>query len=67
MLSQIQTGKVSYDLICPSDYTIQRMIQEDLLIPFDDNGTPYYDMYASSYLLGKLDKIKITKYDECLY
>lgn len=64
MLSQIQTGKVSYDLICPSDYTIQRMIQEDLLIPFDDNATPYYDMYASSYLLGKLDKIKITKYDE---
>ena len=64
MLSQIKTGKVSYDLICPSDYTIQRMIQDDLLEPFDEGSTPNYDKNVSDFLLNKLDAITITKYDE---
>ena len=37
MLNNIKTGKTQYDLICPSDYTIQKMLNEDLLIKFDMN------------------------------
>lgn len=67
MLSELETGKSSYDLICPSDYTIQRMIQNDLLEPYDedfDEKYPNYSTYASEYLLGKLNNIKVTNYNE---
>lgn len=57
MLSELKTGKTNYDLICCSDYTIQRMINDDLVIPFDDNATPNYNKYVSKYLTGKLDNI----------
>ena len=66
MLSQVKTGKVKYDLICPSDYAIQKMIAEDLIIPFEDeNGkstTRVYDEYASKFLLDKLDGIDVKVY-----
>ena len=67
MLSQVKTGKVKYDLICPSDYAIQKMIAEDLIIPFEDeNGkstTRVYDEYASKFLLDKLDGIDVKVYE----
>ncbi len=57
MLNNIKTGKTQYDLICPSDYTIQKMIKEDMLIKFDmneDNLTykyiNNYNDFASSYI-----------------
>ena len=59
MLSKIKLGVSDYDLICPSDYTIQRMISEDLLVPFDEDSTPYYDLYASKYLVNKLEEIEV--------
>ena len=66
MLSQVKTGKVKYDLICPSDYTIQKMIAEDLIIPFEDeygkSTTIVYDEYASKFLLEKLDGIDVKRY-----
>lgn len=68
MLSQVKTGKVNYDLICPSDYAIQKMIADDLIIPFEDeNGnslTPFYDNYASKFLIQKLNNIKVAGKDE---
>lgn len=68
MLSQVKTGKVSYDLICPSDYTIQKMIAEDLIIPFeDDKGnslTPIYDDNASKFLINKLNNIIVSGHEE---
>ena len=38
MFPVIQTGSVKYDVVCPSDYMIQKMIEEDLLqeINFDN-------------------------------
>lgn len=40
MLSKIEKGKEDYDVVCPSDYIIERMIQNDLLLPIDrDFGT----------------------------
>lgn len=36
MYTQIKTSKADYDVICPSDYMIEKMINEDLLIKLDD-------------------------------
>lgn len=55
MLSTITTGKSTYDLICPSEYTIQKMIRLDLLEKFELEGQKYtdvknYNLYGSKYL-----------------
>ena len=44
MLAKIEKGHEDYDLVCPSDYIIERMLQNDLLLPLDrDFGdTPNY-------------------------
>ena len=58
MLSSLKTGKSTYDLICPSDYTIQKMMSLGMLEPFDEGALPNYDAYVSKYLLGKMKEIK---------
>ena len=35
MMNTLKTGKTTYDLICPSEYTIQKMIRLDMLDEFD--------------------------------
>ena len=60
MLSSLKTGKSTYDLICPSDYTIQKMMANGMLEPFDSGSTPNYDEYASRYLLSQMDYISST-------
>ena len=35
MMNTLKTGKTTYDLICPSEYTIQKMIRLDMLEEFD--------------------------------
>ena len=68
MLSQVKTGKVVYDLICPSDYAIQKMIAEDLIIPFEDeygnSTTKVYDEFVSPFLIEKLDSIDVRFYEK---
>ncbi len=64
----------TYDLICTSDYMIQRMVREGRLQPFDiAEECPVYDQYASQEVRGKLkgmladtdgDGIKETSLDE---
>lgn len=40
-----------YDLVCPSDYMIQKMIMEDMLEQFDiETQVPNYHTYASGFL-----------------
>lgn len=57
MLNNLKTGKTQYDLICPSDYTIQKMINENMLIKFEMNNDNIsyknisnYNDYASPYI-----------------
>ena len=57
MLSSLKTGKTNYDLVCPSDYTIQKMMAQGMLEPYDVDATPNYDAYASPYLVEVLDSI----------
>ena len=50
MFNTLKTGKTTYDLVCPSEYMIMRMIKADMLIPFEEGATPTYDKYASKYI-----------------
>ena len=59
MLSELKTGKASYDLVCPSDYVIQKMIREDMIEPFDEGSTPNYDQYVSPFVYEKMSEIEI--------
>ena len=71
MLSQLQSGAATYDLICPSDYAIQKMMSQGLLQPFASgeeerkalygdtygNWADNFGLYASSYLKNWFDTI----------
>jgi len=42
MYAKINSGAATYDVIVPSDYMIQRMVEEDLLAPLDLSKIPNY-------------------------
>ena len=44
MLSKIEKGHEDFDVVCPSDYIIERMLKEDMLLPIDKDfgSTPNY-------------------------
>jgi len=52
MLSKIEKGHDDYDVVCPSDYAIERMLQMDLLLPIDRNfgDTPDYTKNVAPYI-----------------
>ena len=63
LYSQLLTGKSNYDLICPSEYMIQKMIREDLIEKIDTSNTdifPNYNAYASRYIRNRFDSITTT-------
>ena len=60
MLSKIEKGHEDYDVVCPSDYIIERMLASDLLLPIDrDFGeTPnYIDENMSPYIYSNFSKM----------
>ena len=63
MMNNLKTGKTTYDLICPSEYTIQKMIRLDMLDEYDfglkdKNGDLILENYqnVSPYLLDLFTK-----------
>ncbi|BCJ95594.1 spermidine/putrescine ABC transporter substrate-binding protein [Anaerocolumna cellulosilytica] len=50
MYPVIQTGSVKYDVVCPSDYMIQKMIQEDMLAEINYENVPNISNIDSLYL-----------------
>ena len=60
MLSKIELGHEDYDVVCPSDYIIERMLMNDLLLPIDrDFGdTPDYTKNVSPYIIEKFNQIE---------
>ena len=56
MLSKIEKGHEDYDLVCPSDYIIERMLNNGLLLPLDFASIPdeinYIALNRSPYIQG---------------
>ena len=52
MLSKIELGHEDFDVVCPSEYIIERMLRSDLLLPIDrDFGdTPDYTVNVAPYM-----------------
>lgn len=48
MYPRVAEGAVHYDVICPSDYMIQKMISNDLLQPLDFNKLPDAKKYIGA-------------------
>lgn len=49
MYNKIKGGGASYDIVIPSDYMIERMIDEDLLEKIDFNNIPNYKNIMEKY------------------
>lgn len=50
MYPKVQSGAIAYDLVCPSDYMIQKMIENDLLEPINTENIPNYKYIGKTYL-----------------
>jgi len=50
MYPVIQTGSAKYDVVCPSDYMIQKMIKEDLLQEINYDNVPNISNIDPTYL-----------------
>ncbi len=46
MYSKLSAGGVSYDVVVPSDYMVQRLIDEKLLLELDYSNIPNFDKYV---------------------
>ncbi len=62
MYSKLSGGGVSYDIIIPSDYMVERLISEDMLLPLDYKNIPNYDKYFDSEKYGNLVENGISDY-----
>ena len=49
MYSKLAGGGVSYDVIAPSDYMIERLIDEDMLLELDYNNIPNIELIDEEY------------------
>lgn len=59
MLTKIERGHEDFDVVCPSEYIIERMLKKDLLLPIDTlfTGTPNYLHNVSPYILSEINKL----------
>ena len=60
LYSEMQTGKALYDLMCPSDYMIQKLISSDMLVPLQQDLIPNYygaDSKASAVIKNIFDNL----------
>lgn len=67
MYNTVKTGKTDYDLICPSEYMIQKMIREDMLETFDleKYNLDGYQKNASLYLQNLFKTNNLDMYAAC--
>ena len=59
MLAKIERGKEDFDVACPSEYIIERMLKNDLLLPInkDFGSTPNYLGNVAPYIKEVFSKI----------
>ena len=60
LLAKIEKSHEDYDVACPSDYLIERLLQKDLLLPIshDFGATPDYTNSISPFIRACFDKIE---------
>jgi len=49
MYAKVSSGSSTYDVIIPSDYMIQRMVGEGLLLPLDLSKIPNYQYISDEF------------------
>lgn len=56
MLAKIETGREDFDVVCPSDYIIDRMLTKNLIQPLDRNfgSTPDYTKLVSPFMMDMI-------------
>ena len=59
MLSKIELGHEDYDVVCPSEYIIERMLKNDLLLPInrDFGSTPDYTGNVAPFIKDMLTQV----------
>lgn len=69
MLTKIERGHEDFDVVCPSEYIIERMMKKDMLLPInrDFGKTPDYIPNLAPYIQDELNKMsfderKVTDY-----
>ena len=69
MLTKIERGHEDFDVVCPSEYIIERMMKKNILQPIDRNfgKTPDYIHLLAPYIQDELNKMsfderKVTDY-----
>lgn len=62
MYSKLSGGGVSYDIIIPSDYMVERLMAEGMLLPLDYNNIPNYNKYFDGEKYGHLVENGISDY-----
>lgn len=55
MLTKIRQGGTNYDLVIPSEYTVQRMKKEGVIIPLDHHRLPNLRYIAPQFLNRSFD------------
>ena len=60
MLSKIELGHEDYDVVCPSDYIIERMLKNELLLPLerDFGSTPDYLDNVAPFIRERFNEIE---------
>lgn len=69
MLTKIERGHEDFDVVCPSEYIIERMMKKNILLPIsrDFGNTPDYIPNLAPYIQDELNKMsfderKVTDY-----
>lgn len=59
MLTKIERGHEDFDVVCPSEYIIERMLKKDLLLPIDTcfGNTPNYLGNQSPFIREQLNQV----------
>lgn len=59
MLTKIEKGHEDFDVVCPSEYIIERMLKKHLLLPIDTNfaHSPNYMKNVSPFIREQINKL----------
>lgn len=49
MYTKLKTGGANYDIIIPSDYMIEKLIREDMLLPINLDNIPNYELVDDAF------------------